>query len=121
MMSGKSRSKHTAVDRRPYGVAVARTPFGAVLKRYRVAAGLAQEAPAERARLSTRGISDLERGRHRLPYRLSLQGRPEESIAPFIAAFTGSHRYVLGYLMDDVLLRQPEAVQTFVLHTCILG
>src|SRR5947209_4507638 len=50
-------------------VAVARTPFGTLLKRYRVAAGLSQEALAERARLSTRGISDLERGRHRLPYR----------------------------------------------------
>jgi transcriptional regulator with XRE-family HTH domain len=50
-------------------VAAARTPFGALLKRYRVAAGLSQEALAERARLSTRGISDLERGRHRLPYR----------------------------------------------------
>src|SRR5439155_2974116 len=51
---------------------------------------------------------------------LSLQGRPAEGIAPFIAAFTGSHRYVLDYLIDEVLLRQPEAVQTFLLHTCIL-
>ena len=51
---------------------------------------------------------------------LSLQGRPAEGIAPFIAAFTGSHRYVLDYLMDEVLLREPEAVQTFLLHTCIL-
>jgi LuxR family maltose regulon positive regulatory protein len=51
---------------------------------------------------------------------LSLQGRPAEGIAPFIAAFTGSHRYVLDYLIDEVLLRQPRAVQTFLLHTCIL-
>jgi LuxR family maltose regulon positive regulatory protein len=51
---------------------------------------------------------------------LSLQGRPAEGIAPFIAAFAGSHRYVLDYLIDEVLLRQPEAVQTFLLHTCIL-
>src|SRR5437763_1846906 len=50
-------------------VVAARTPFGPLLKRYRVAVGLSQEALAERARLSTRGISDLERGRHRLPYR----------------------------------------------------
>src|SRR5919202_1445341 len=49
--------------------AAALSSFGALLKRYRVAAGLSQEALAERARLSTRGISDLERGRHRLPYR----------------------------------------------------
>jgi hypothetical protein len=39
---------------------------------------------------------------------LSLQGRPTEGIVPFIAAFTGSHRYVLDYLIDGVLLRQPE-------------
>src|SRR5438477_9362921 len=50
-------------------VVAARTPFGPLLKRYRVAVGLSQEALAERARLSTRGISDLERGLHRLPYR----------------------------------------------------
>jgi predicted ATPase/DNA-binding XRE family transcriptional regulator len=40
--------------------------FGALLKRYRLAAGLSQEALAARARLSTRAISDLERGiKHR--------------------------------------------------------
>src|SRR5438128_5871204 len=36
--------------------------FGALLKRYRHAAGLTQEGLAERAGLSARGISDLERG-----------------------------------------------------------
>lgn len=36
--------------------------FGTVLKRYRVANGLTQEQLAERAGLSVRGISDLERG-----------------------------------------------------------
>jgi predicted ATPase/transcriptional regulator with XRE-family HTH domain len=40
--------------------------FGVLLKRYRLAAGLSQEALAARARLSTRAISDLERGiKHR--------------------------------------------------------
>jgi predicted ATPase/DNA-binding CsgD family transcriptional regulator/DNA-binding XRE family transcriptional regulator len=42
--------------------------FGAVLRRYRVAAGLTQEALAERAGLSPRGISDLERGARTRPY-----------------------------------------------------
>ena len=28
--------------------------------------------------------------------------------------------YVLDYLIDELLLRQTEAVQTFLLHTCIL-
>src|SRR6266571_2015167 len=43
------------------------TPFGALLKRYRMAAGLTQEALAERASLSTRAVSDLERGLSRAP------------------------------------------------------
>src|SRR5207244_3160626 len=46
-----------------------RTSFGDLLRRYRVAAGLSQEALAERARMSARAISDLERGVHRLPYK----------------------------------------------------
>jgi len=45
-----------------------RATFGGVLKRYRVAAGLTQEELAERAGLSARGISDLERGRRSHPY-----------------------------------------------------
>jgi predicted ATPase/transcriptional regulator with XRE-family HTH domain len=47
--------------------------FGALLRQYRVAAGLTQEALAERAGVSTRGISDLERGAHGLPRRDTLQ------------------------------------------------
>jgi LuxR family maltose regulon positive regulatory protein len=49
---------------------------------------------------------------------LSLKGRSE--IADFIHAFAGSHRYVLDYLSEEVLRRQPEAVQTFLLQTSIL-
>src|SRR5438477_57861 len=41
--------------------------FGVVLRRYRTVAGLSQEALAERARLSWRAISDLERGVNRTP------------------------------------------------------
>jgi len=41
--------------------------FGALLKHYRRAAGLTQEALADRARLSVRGIQDLERGASRAP------------------------------------------------------
>jgi LuxR family maltose regulon positive regulatory protein len=49
---------------------------------------------------------------------LSLQGRTD--VSGFLAAFSGSHRYVLDYLSDEVLARQPEPVQQFLLHTCIL-
>jgi len=43
--------------------------FAALLRRHRVATGLSQEALAERAGLSARAISDLERGARRAPYR----------------------------------------------------
>src|SRR5215467_10923972 len=47
--------------------AVPSLTFGTLLKRYRVAAGLTQEALAAQAGLSPRGISDLERGERRAP------------------------------------------------------
>jgi len=46
----------------------ASTAFGVLLRRYRAAAGLSQEALAERAGLSRRGIADLERGARNFPY-----------------------------------------------------
>ena len=49
---------------------------------------------------------------------LSMQDR--EDISGFIAAFTGSNRYVLDYLAEEVLQKQPERVQTFLLQTSIL-
>ena len=42
--------------------------FASLLRRHRLLAGLSQEALAERARLSVRGISDLERGVRRAPH-----------------------------------------------------
>jgi LuxR family maltose regulon positive regulatory protein len=50
---------------------------------------------------------------------LSLQGRSD--ISGFLAAFTGSHRYVLDYLSDEVLARQDASVQQFLLHTCTVS
>ena len=49
---------------------------------------------------------------------LSMQGR--EDIPGFIAAFTGSHRYILDYLIEEVLRKQPESVQGFLLRTAVL-
>src|SRR5260370_12458761 len=43
-------------------------PFAQLLKHHRVAAGLTQEALAERAGLSARSISDMERGLRSAPY-----------------------------------------------------
>ncbi len=49
---------------------------------------------------------------------LSRQGGAD--VSTFLAAFTGSHRFVLDYLSEEVLSRQPAVVQTFLLHTSIL-
>jgi LuxR family maltose regulon positive regulatory protein len=49
---------------------------------------------------------------------LSIQGLPDA--ASFIQSFTGSHRFVLDYLIEEVLGRQPENIQTFLLRTSIL-
>ena len=51
---------------------------------------------------------------------LSLRGRDAERVAGSIAALTGSQRYILDYLVDEVLSQQPESVQTFLLRTSIL-
>ncbi|MBV9601226.1 MAG: helix-turn-helix transcriptional regulator [Chloroflexi bacterium] len=44
------------------------TSLGVLLTQHRAAAGLSQEALAERAGLSRRAVSDLERGARRHPY-----------------------------------------------------
>jgi LuxR family maltose regulon positive regulatory protein len=46
------------------------------------------------------------------------QETPQSS--SFVRAFTGSNRYILDYLVEEVLLRQPEEIQAFLLHTAIL-
>ena len=49
---------------------------------------------------------------------LSMQGH--QDTASFIKSFTGSHHFVLDYLVEEVLQQQPESVQTFLLRTSIL-
>jgi len=49
---------------------------------------------------------------------LSIQGRPDA--AGFIRAFTGSNRFVLDYLVEEVLQRQPQRTRSFLLQTSIL-
>jgi LuxR family transcriptional regulator, maltose regulon positive regulatory protein len=49
---------------------------------------------------------------------LSMQGRGD--LCGFIAAFTGSHRYILDYLVEEVLQDQAENVLRFLLQTSIL-
>lgn len=43
-----------------------------------------------------------------------------DEVAAFVEAFTGSHRFVLDYLLEEVLATQPEEVRKFLLATSIL-
>jgi LuxR family maltose regulon positive regulatory protein len=49
---------------------------------------------------------------------ISMQGHDDAS--NFIQSFTGSHRLVLDYLIEEVLNKQPEIIQMFLLQTSIL-
>ena len=49
---------------------------------------------------------------------ISLQGH--EDATSFIKSFTGSHHFVLDYLVEEVLQQQSARVQTFLLRTSIL-
>lgn len=74
--------------------------------------------------LSDKDISDLENRTEGWITGLqlaavSMQGQSDN--AAFIRAFTGSHRFVLDYLMEEVLQKQSEEVQSFLLHTSILN
>ena len=52
---------------------------------------------------------------------LSLQGRAPNDVTAFIEAFSGSHRYVMDYLADEVLQQQPPEIQQFLLQTSFLA
>ena len=49
---------------------------------------------------------------------LSLRGQPD--VVGFVAAFTGSNRYVLDFLAEEVLERQSEEVRAFLMETSVL-
>src|SRR5437763_367355 len=67
--------------------------FGTLLKQFRRAAGLTQEALAERARLSVRGIQNLERG---------VSGRPRPDTVALLAA-------ALGLIPDEYVALEEAA------------
>ncbi len=49
---------------------------------------------------------------------MSMQGVRDTT--SFIKSFTGSHRFILDYLVEEVLGRQPGEIQNFLLYTSIL-
>ena len=49
---------------------------------------------------------------------LSMRGR--EDVTGFIRAFSGDHRYIVDYLVEEVLQRQSERVRSFLMRTSVL-
>jgi LuxR family transcriptional regulator, maltose regulon positive regulatory protein len=50
---------------------------------------------------------------------LSMQGRTD--VTAFLSDFAGDDRYIVDYLVEEVLQRQPERIRSFLLQTSILG
>ncbi len=46
--------------------------------------------------------------------------RGQKDISGFIAAFTWSQRYVMDYLMEEVLRKQPQEMRDFLMKTAVL-
>ena len=88
------------------------TEEAAVLLREAIGAGLPEAAVAALAARTEGWAAGLQLAA------LSLRGQADP--AGFVATFSGSHRYVLDYLAEEVLDRQPEEVRTFLLETSVL-
>jgi LuxR family maltose regulon positive regulatory protein len=50
---------------------------------------------------------------------ISMQGR--DDIHEFVSAFSGSHHYIIDYLVDEVMSRQSEEIQAFLCQTSIMN
>src|SRR6185437_14867874 len=101
--------------------ATAPQPFSELLRRYRAAAGLTQEELAERAGLSSRGVSLLEQG-NRQPYRDTVRRLAdalvltEEERSPFAVAGRGTPRVGRGARATTLLssAEQPDGHDSWV-------
>jgi LuxR family maltose regulon positive regulatory protein len=51
----------------------------------------------------------------------ALSMREQNDATGFINAFAGDHRYIVDYLVEEVLQHQSESVRNFLLQTSILG
>ncbi|MGB7049455.1 MAG: helix-turn-helix domain-containing protein [Candidatus Cybelea sp.] len=107
--------------------------FGTLLRHYRLAAGLSQEALAERGRMSTQGISALERGYRRTPQRETLallvgalalndEQRGEFQATAARSALRGPWvRVAVGPWSDGATANLPLALTSFVGREAELG
>jgi LuxR family maltose regulon positive regulatory protein len=75
----------------------------------------AQEALIERAEGWAAGLQMAA-----LAMQAQAASRGKEALPAFVHSFTGSHRYILDYLVEEVLQSQPNSIQEFLQHTCIL-
>lgn len=50
----------------------------------------------------------------------ALSLKSHQDVPAFIRAFAGDHRYIVDYLVDEVLQRQPPPVRSFLLQTAVL-
>ena len=74
--------------------------------------------------LSTQEIAELETRTEGWIAGLQMAAlamRDRADVPGFIEGFAGSNRYVLDYLVEEVVDRQPEGVRSFLLETSILG
>ncbi|MEP7023477.1 MAG: LuxR C-terminal-related transcriptional regulator [Actinomycetota bacterium] len=74
--------------------------------------------------LSERDLSDLVQRAEGWPagiYLAALSLRDHPAPTDFTRNFTGSNRYIMDFLVEDVLSRQPLPVQQFLMRTAILG
>ena len=51
----------------------------------------------------------------------ALSMRGQEDVSGFVRAFAGDNRYIVDYLVEEVLQRQPERIRSFLLQTSILA
>jgi LuxR family transcriptional regulator, maltose regulon positive regulatory protein len=69
-------------------------------------------------------IAGLQMASIALQARLAMQShlpmRDREDVTGFIEGFSGTNRYILDYLLEEVLASQPPEIQHFLLYTSIL-
>jgi LuxR family maltose regulon positive regulatory protein len=65
-------------------------------------------------------ISGLQMAALALQSALPAEARDAQQVSSLVRAFTGSDRYILDYLVEEVLQRQPEHIQAFLLQTAVL-
>ncbi len=79
--------------------------------------------PDDVAALTTRTegwISGLQMAALALQPAVSTEARDAQHVSNLVRTFTGTNRYILDYLVEEVLQRQPERIQNFLLQTAVL-